>query len=1134
MMNFVHLNVKSEYNRDSLVKVEQLLQLCRQQNQQAVAIVDSAMYQMVDFYVQSKEQGIKPLFANEFCVRDEESKSIFESMLVYAKTEKGLKNLMKLSSFSKMREDRVITKRELEAHKEDLIIILDYYNLLLQRKMSEWAAWEMYFHKTLPAENLYLNLRVKEGEESTKVFEFLCEYSKKKKKRLVAATPVLYLHPSERDTEDVLLAIHRGGKVMPLQEAYHLRSPEEIAEAYRDCPEAIEHTQAIADACSVSLVLKGDEGFKKKNPLFQVPDSFKESPNMWRFFTPVEGYVRPTDPKEIRSIAFLCQLAWRGFAKSYTQQDQRAFERLKSELGVIIGKGYADYFLIVYDFIRFAKEKGIPLGPGRGSAVSSLLARCLGITEVCPLFMDLQFERFLNPMREDDPDVDLDVSQERRYELIRYAKERYGERHVSQIVSFKFFGFNDALRAAGKALGVSKATIQAVVQKAPKGEKNLPAFEGLLRSMKGSTEERELCRRMIASACAIQYIPQTDSKHAAGIILTQRDITEEIPVMLTSSKEIGGSMLITQIPNNHSQLEKLGFTKIDLLGNRNVDILEKTQEMIKRNHGVEISEIPVNDPMVYRIFEEGKLAGVFQMDSEGMQKASRLIQPNDLKEVATLLALYRPGPMEQIPTYAENKNLKNTVIQDAKGKELDGVEDLQEILIDTYGIIVFQEQINKIANVWAGYNLGEADVLRRAISDKDAKMMEQERAVFVNRAAQVGRSKETSGKIYDLIVKFSNYGFNKAHAVGYALLSYQTAWYKVNYPEEYMSVLMTSVLKDRGKASSYFMEAKRLGLQIEKPDINRSFAGFEPEKEKIQFGLAMTKNVGWLAVEEIVKERNKRPFVSLADFLSRMDSFVVNRDTVECLIKVGAFDRLEERGALLEELKGKGDRTTRRHVDVYTFSEIPGIESDLPVPPKRKRKAMPMEQKLAFEHDLLGFYLEDRFLYPYKERIQSIIKGKSLQGNHQWVFGAILTKKVIQDRNQKTMAFLTLTNGRQEVEMICFQQVWKQLERFVQPHHILLFDTKRGKDGKLIVEDFEVITNRQRLTINMDEALLTKLQMKQIAELLKRFPGKNDLVLGTGSQQKTYLSSVNVTNELLELLQSRSVEGMEITVDNVN
>lgn len=1128
-MKFVHLEVAGEftYHFDSLVRIQMLVKKAKELNMDTIALTDySTMHSVIDFYELSIQNGIKPIIGCKFEVIDESKKEITKVVLL-AKNNDGYKNIVQLNSTAHLRENNkvYITKKELKKHSDDIVILVDLEDYFIKNQTNKSMEELKFFKNNFDSHDLYFQLK-RHGLKHQKIMnQYVMKASKTFGIKLVATNDVYYFNEKESKTRNILRKIQE----IPIIDEFdnnqqYLKTETEMEKLFSDIPSAIENTVEIANKCNIKITLKGDNDFVRKIPVYKVPNDFVPPKTLKGKFDILPNFQKPKTKKEALSIAYLCHLAERGLEKRYGDNEV-AKKRLRYELGVIISKGFSNYFLIVQDFVKYAKENKIPIGRGRGSAPASILSYALGITDVCPLKYNLLFERFLNPERTDDPDIDLDISQEMRYKMIEYAQEKYGQRAVGKITTFNNFGGKLAVREVGRILKVESTIIDKIAKSINKKVNDVFDKKELVKEL---IEKHMKVKELIEYALLIEGLPKNRSTHAAGVIIGDGDLSKEIPVMERFDKEIGKKIIIVQFPNNNQQLEKVGYTKKDFLGLRNLDVIENTKKLISERTGKKIDEMPLDDDKTFKLYQEGNLLGVFQMDSEQMRKTSEKIKPTKVEDIFPLIALYRPGSMDMIPIYATNKEKNNAIIYDMveefdeKNKRFkkdfvpfdEKIEDLEPILKETFGVIVYQEQIMKILQKWANYGLGEADIVRRAISKKKKEIIDEERKKFISKAKEMNRDEEVSEKIYDLIVKFSNYGFNIPHSAAYGLISYETAYLKANYPVEFMSALISSKIDETKQASDYVKEAKRMGVVVHNPSINFSNHDFVPCEDEISFGLAMIKNVGKNAAKYIEEDRRKGNYDSFQQFVNRVHSKEVNEGCIESLIKVGAFDEFGGRKQLIEYLKGRNKRKVVIK-DLITFDEIPGIQSDTQI-------ELPdvgeygLREKINYETSLTAMAFSEKPISKYGNIIEDYVEMKnSKENDFLWIGAEFESRKVIKDKYGNEMAFLTINCGEKQYELVSFYKVWSKVKDYLDDFGIYLFKVKENKSGKFVLHDVEKLESKRKISIVVPDEVRNQTKdlqlnwMKDLASLVRKNKGNEVFALKMEDKEKKYYVSFN-------------------------
>ena len=927
-MSFTHLHVHTEYSLlDGLNKIKQLAQKVKELGMDAVAITDhGGMYGVIDFYETMKRNGVKPIIGVEIYVTNEgiESRNKNEDryhLILLAKDTSGYKNLLKIVSKSYIEgfyyKPRV-DFQTLEEHRGGLIALSsclqgEIPTKILRNDIKGAGSSIKKYMDIFGKENFFLELQDHGLKEEKEVIGVLKELSKKEGVPLVATNDAHYLNREDAKAHDILLCVQTLSKVydperMRFQtEEFYVKSEQEMRELFKDIPEAIDNTELIKDVCNIDFDFS----------TYHLPH-FRKDEEEWD----IEKNKR-----------LLEALTLEGLRKLYTDNLEELEKRARYELDVIEKMGFTDYFLIVHDFIKWAKNKGIYVGPGRGSAAGSIVSYALGITAVDPIKYNLLFERFLNPQRISMPDIDIDFEDKDRDRVIDYVKGKYGEDHVAQVATFGRMEARAAIRDVGRALGFSYSEIDPIAKLIPMNASLGEALETVveLKSKYGSEKYTEL----FDTAMRLEGIIRNFSTHAAGIVIGDKPLIEYVPLQLDKEGEV-----IAQFDKDI--LEHIGMLKMDFLGLKNLTIIKETVETLKKR-GIEtdLETMPENDEKTFDMLKQGDSIGVFQLESSGMRKVLKGVQPESIEDLTAVISLYRPGTIKAggINEYISRKQ------GTAKVSFLH--PKLEPILKNTYGIIVYQEQVMQIANVLAGYSMAEADTLRKAIGKKIPEIMKDQRSTFVERAVNNGIDKVTAEKVFDLIEYFAGYGFNKSHAVGYATIAYRTAYLKAHYPREYFTAILNSYIGNEDKIREILREIRSKGIKVLPPAINASDVYFKVEGENIRFGLLGVKNTGEKILQEIVNERERGgPFNSFKAFERRVEHLKVNKKVIDSLVKAGCFDSLgEDRKALLE----KKDEEIPQGISLFGGN---------PIIPSRKSKASSMEV-LNYEKEVFGFYLSD-------------------------------------------------------------------------------------------------------------------------------------------------------------------------------
>ncbi len=860
-MAFAHLHVHTEYSLlDGACRIRDLPKLVKEMGQTACAITDhGAMYGAIDFYRACKAEGIHPVIGCEVYVArrtrfDKQHEFDAESrhLVLLCKNETGYRNLSYMVSQAYIEGFYIKPRIDLDLlreHSEGLIglsacLAGEIPRRIINGDYDGAKAYALEMRDILGEDNFYLELQDHGIADQTTVNRALLRMHNETGIPLVCTNDAHYLRKEDAESHDVLLCIQTGktvdddNRMRYEPQNFYLRSTEEMEALFSGYPDAVENTQCIADRCQLEFTFG-----KYHLPEFKLPP----------------GYDSPT---------YLRKLCDEGFARCYGGEKPEYRKQLEYELAMIEKMGFTDYFLIVSDFVNYARKAGIPVGPGRGSAAGSMVSYCLHITDIDPMQYQLYFERFLNPERVSMPDIDMDFGDTRRGEVVDYVRRKYGDDHVAQIVTFGTMAARGAIRDVGRALNMTYAEVDVVAKLVPSGPGalhiTLDDALKLSKQLSDLYESDERVRRLIDMAKALEGMPRHASTHAAGVVITRLPVYEYVPLARNDESIVCQYNMIT--------LEELGLLKMDFLGLRNLTVLDDAVKMVRRHTpDFDLEKIPMDDPEVFRMLTEGRTSGVFQMESTGMTGVCLGLKPQSIEDITAIIALYRPGPMESIPRFIACKHDPKLVTYKHPS--------LKPILSGTYGCIVYQEQVIKIFQELAGYSLGQADMVRRAMSKKKAKDVEREREAFLHGDAARnikgcvanGIPEATAQAIYDEIYDFANYAFNKAHAVSYAVVAYQTAYFKCHYTREYMAALLTSVLDNSDKVAEYIAECRECGIALLPPDVNRSYDGFTVEEGGIRFGLVAIKNIGRGFIQALVRERDKSgPFASFQDFCERM------------------------------------------------------------------------------------------------------------------------------------------------------------------------------------------------------------------------------------------------------------------------
>ncbi len=1042
-MKFSHLHVHTEYSLlDGLAKIDELLTRCQASAMESLAITDhGVMYGVIPFYLQCRKAGIKPIIGVEAYMAhrsrfDKQPKVDADQyhLVLLAKNEQGYKNLLVLTTIAhlegfyyKPRIDMAV----LAEHSQGLVCLTaclegEIPTLLIQSEdqLAEKKAKEFL---EIFGDDFYLEIQAHpQIANQEKVNQKMIAFSRQLGIPLVATNDVHYVVQDDAEAQDALLAIQTKKLIsdsnrltMLSSPDFYLRTPEEMESLFRQYPDSLENTQKISEQCDLKIPL--DKWILPHFPL----------------------------PADETSESYLKKLAHDGFKLRFPRAKKAIKERLNYELEVICKKGFATYFLIVQDFVNWAKEKEIRVGPGRGSVAGSLVAYCLRITSINPLEHGLPFERFLNPERPSPPDIDLDFADDRRDEVIAYVTQKYGQDKVAQIITFGRMEARQSVRDVGRVLGMPYSEPDRVAKLIPFGNSISEALKNVNELQEFYREEKY--KKLLDLAKKVESCARHASTHAAGVVIADKKLTEYTPLQ----KEVSGERIITQydmyaLDLNASE-DAVGLLKMDFLGLRNLTILQKAKEYIKslRQEEIDISNLPLDDQKVYEMISQGETTGIFQLESSGMRRVARHLKPHRFSDLVAMIALYRPGPMQWINEFVERKQNSSLIVYPH--------QDLEPILAETYGIAVYQEQCLQIANVMAGYSLGEADILRKAIGKKKQAMMRREQKKFIDQAKKKGYGANTAQAVWRLIERFAGYGFNKAHSASYAMIAYQTAYVKANYPVEFMTALLTAEAENKDKVALAVEECRRMGMIVLPPDINHSASGFTVEKEEasltqraIRFGLTAIKNVGQAAIKEILKTRaSGASFQSLSDFCLRVDGQKVNKKVLESLIKVGALDQFGKRAALLvdlDKIREKTAKEQRRLADGQTalFADNPGIDVEEKL---SSVEELEKNQLLALEKQLLGFYLTENPLASALLALRDKVEQGFEEINHQEYsgrqarVGGVVTsiRRVFTRRGNQEMAFATIEDELgNKLDLVIFPQLFSQTKEIWREDQVVL------------------------------------------------------------------------------------------------
>ena len=1149
MADFVHLHVHSEYSLlDGMSRIKDLPVRAKELGMKAIALTDhGVMYGAVDFYKECKKNDIKPIIGCEVYVAphsrfDKEAgrDNGYNHLILLAKNKMGYQNLSKLVSLSfvegfyyKPRIDLEI----LEKYSEGLICLSaclagSLSQALIQddmQKAEEIALW----HKRVFKDDYYIEIQHNGLRQQIMINQKLIQLARKLDIPLVATNDAHYLKKEDSYFHEVLLCIQTGKRMSDEDrmrfetEEFYIKSPEEMADYFSEFPDAIENTVKIAEKCNYDF-----EFGVTKLPNYDVP----------------EEYATHLD--------YFKDLCYKGIKNRYGENpSEEVMSRLEYEISVIEKMGYVDYFLIVWDYINYAKSVGIPVGPGRGSGAGSIAAYAIGITDIDPLKYGLLFERFLNPERVSMPDFDVDFCYERRGEVIEYVERKYGKDHVSQIITFGTMAARMVIRDVGRVLDYPYSETDKLAKMIPmEVHITIPKALEQNREFKELYESNPSVKQLIDIAIKLEGLPRQASTHACGIVITKDPVDTYVPLYVNDGN------ISTQYTMN--LLEELGLLKMDFLGLRTLTVISDTEKLVKQNRGIDVEyDKDMNDPKVYKLWANGESVGIFQFESQGMTNFMKELKPDCLEDIIAGVSLYRPGPMDQIPRYIKGKQ--------NPGHNVYTHPALEPILNVTYGCMVYQEQVMQIVRELAGYSLGRADLVRRAMGKKKLDVMAKEREYFINGqvdengnvlvpgCVRNGIDKESANKIFDEMAEFAKYAFNKSHAAAYSVVSYRTAYLKTYYPEEFMAATLNSFLGNLDKVPIYIYECKRLNIGILKPDINKSFTKFTVQDKKIRFGLGSIKNVGISAIETVISERERNgEFESFTDFCERIQSGTVNRKCIECLIKAGCFDEMNQTRAtllasyerILDTINNQGRNSMANQVTMF----------DLVQPEETVKyqytvlKELDERELLAQEKEMIGIYISGHPLEKIKEAIQrqtniNSIQIKDLNGENAGNFkdgqnvkyaGTITSVKKKYTKRNTIMAFVTVEDLYGSAEIVVFDSVFSRCDNILVEENIVIVEgrlsIKEDEDARIIVQNIKEFSeenntgdNIRKNTVVIDITELNETQKERLKGAIRFFSGDrvNMKISVLDKAQEKPCGAIYLTEEILNQFKEIVGEG---------
>lgn len=1168
-MSFTHLHVHTEYSLlDGSSKIKEITKRAAELGMDSLAITDhGVMYGVIDFYKAAKEAGIKPVLGCEVYVApgsrfDKEAgtgEDKYNHLVLLAENNTGYQNLMKIVSrgftegfYYKPRVDKELLREFHEGIIATSACLAGEVQRYLARGMYEEAKRvALYYQDIFGKDNFFLELQDHGIAEQHYVNPQLLRMSEETGIELICTNDVHYTYADDADAHDILLCIQTGKKVTDENRMrytggqYYLKSPEEMAELFKYAPQALANTEKIAKRCNVEI-----EFGVTKLPRFAVPEGFTS----WTYLNYLcyEGLKKryPQQAADISVEEFV------RLAKEESVEDRKdvvikiaedtnnIFQRLAYELSVIYSMGYVDYFLIVWDYINFAKRHDIPVGPGRGSAAGSIVSYCLEITDLDPIKYSLIFERFLNPERVSMPDIDVDFCYERRQEVIDYVVEKYGKDCVSQIVTFGTMAARAVIKDVGRVLDLPYAMVDNIAKMVPR-EIGITIDKALAENpdLKSEYENNEVVKDLIDKSKRLEGLPRHASMHAAGVLICGKPVEDYVPLSTGSDGAVVAQFVMTT-------LEELGLLKMDFLGLRTLTVIKDAENLIKKhNKGFSIHDIDYSDKGVFDAISTGKCDGIFQLESAGMKSFMKELKPRSLEDLIAGISLYRPGPMDFIPQYIKGKNNQDSVTY--------ACPQLEAILKPTYGCIVYQEQVMQIVRDLAGYSWGRSDLVRRAMSKKKAYVMEQERKNFiygnpdegVKGCVNNGIDEKVAGKIYDDMIDFAKYAFNKSHAACYAVVSFQTAYLKTYYPVEFMAALMTSVIDNTSKVAGYIYACKQMNIGILPPDVNESQMEFTVENGKIRFAMAAIKSLGRPTIQAILKERGENgSFISMQDFVTRM-SHALNRRAIENFVKAGAFDTFgHTRKSMMIVSESMLDSAIKHNKDSMT-----GQMSLFDFAAEEDKKAFEIripdvaeytkEELLGYEKEILGVYVSGHPLDEYTGMVNKYITNvssdfevddelgetKARDGAIATIGGLITEKTIKTTKKGQLMAFLTVEDVVGTVEVVVFPNSFTA-NRVVIDHAEKVFVTGKvqanvDENAKLIcdkVVDFASIP--RKLWIRFASLSDYEDKKDELYGILYNSDGKDTVAIYCTKENKRLTlpasRTIRVDSELIQKLQS--------------
>ncbi len=1121
-MMFAHLHVHSEYSLlDGLCRIPQLIAKAKELGMNSLAITDhGSMHGVIDFYVAAKEAGVKPIIGCEVYVAETNRQSRNSSdknpyhLTLLAKNRQGYNNLIQLTTKAHLEgfyyKPR-IDKELLTEHRDGLVVLSgcahgELPRLILERRLEDAATQALWHKETFS--DYHLEIQRHPIPELEQINQGLLSLSAKLDIPIVATSDVHYINKEDAPIQELLLCIQTNTSIYDEKrlkmtgDFFYLKSPEEMANLFADLPQALDNTQKIADMCQLKL-------------------------EFGRLYLPKVDL-----PKDKTADDYLAELCWQGLKQRFTSPSPEIEQRLAYELEIIQQTQFADYFLVVWDLISFAKKQNILFGI-RGSAAASLALYCLGITNINPLANKLVFERFLNVERREPPDIDLDFQDDRRDEMIAYVTQKYGADHVAQIITFGTLGARAALRDVGRALGIPYSQVDRVARLVtPRPNITLDQALGENKELYDIYHEDSAVQNLVDTAKKLEGIARHASTHAAGVVISRELLTQYMPLQ-RATKDHEQAATMTQF--SMESVARLGLLKLDFLGLANLTLLSKAKEIITENCGVSIDlqHIPLDDPATFELLASGETWGIFQLESAGMRRYIKELKPTTFNDIAAMVALYRPGPMEHIPTFIKAKHGLESIRYPHPA--------VKKILEETYGVIVYQDQVLHIVQALAGYTLGQADIFRKAMGKKIPEVMKKERQNFMDGAKKNGLSAELAAEIFALIEPFAGYAFNKAHSVSYALIAYETAYLKANYPVEYMTAFLNTYATHSERLPSAIAECRRLGIPVLPPDVNKSQADFAIEKQDgkaaIRFSLTAIKNVGHTAIEPIILAREKGgAFKSIEDFCRHVDLRSTNKKVIESLIKAGAFDCLAPRGTLLPAIDriislGQWEQRLRESGQASMF-DLWGDTVPAPLPELNLEQLdAALKDRLDWERELLGVYFSEHPLASVAPKLVNATTtlcggiDAEMVGEKVVIAGMVTSMRQLYTRDSRPFVVATLEDLDGSIEVTAWSEVYGQTKEVWQEGKILLVEgVVKLRDDRASVNCFRVrqyqpggedsqdtkpvttppLPRKIRINISQsDKADEDLTRLSQVMDMLNRYPGQDTVLLTVVTPEET-------------------------------